>query len=76
MLWEDLGRCRGQNRRGFSVILVPSTGPNPQEGLWQREKGGNHGWMLWCGQGPAGRWDARPPCAGYRDAVSTALPIT
>lgn len=29
------GRC-GEMQRGFPVILVPSTGPSPQEGPWQR----------------------------------------
>lgn len=62
-------------QRGFSVILVPSTGPSPQKGLWQRETGGKHEWTVWCGQGPAGAWAAHHPCAGHTDAVGAACPF-
>lgn len=29
--------------RGISVLLVPSTGPSPQKGLWLRKGEGNMG---------------------------------
>lgn len=56
------GRC-GEVQRGFPVILVPSTGPSPQEGLWQR--GLEHGWPGWGGRCPPGAGAVFPPCRAH-----------
>lgn len=66
------GRC-GEMQRGFSVILVPSTGPSPQEGPWQRGMSAGVagvGWPL----SPQERGLSSLP-AGHTEGVGAELPI-
>lgn len=58
-------------QRGFPVILVPSTGPRPQEGVWQLW-GMERGWPGWGGQRPP-RLRSLP--AGHTGTAPAVLPI-